>query len=191
MVAATFAPTSTNELEELLAQIRRISLSTADAELVVMAVRQHVSALATGTSSPVNTASVPAAADLDSRSLDADHKPEASEPIPANSKSSSSAATDTPKTNAPAVLSEHHILTHLGTNFYFPNAGVLGPYYLVTKGTAIGIIAGWNHASPLVSDIASAAFCRVRCGLGRAREMMETAIQDGNTKAVSPSPKRR
>ncbi|KAF8433094.1 hypothetical protein L210DRAFT_932925 [Boletus edulis BED1] len=74
-----------------------ISLSTAEAELVVMAVCQHASVLAIGTSFSINIASMPAAANSDSSSLDVDYKPEVPEPIPSDSKSSPSTAMDTPK----------------------------------------------------------------------------------------------
>ena len=51
--------------------------------------------------------------------------------------------TDTPEPDPPVVLSEHYTESHKGVMFYLPMAGVPSPYYLVTKGRAIGIIAQW------------------------------------------------
>ncbi|KAF8442228.1 hypothetical protein L210DRAFT_3644371 [Boletus edulis BED1] len=180
MVTVTSTPASANELEELLALIERVSLSPADAEQVVAVTCQRAGALATGPDSP------PINADIEAPCAASELVGVITTDAPSSPAGAAIADTSSDP-NAPVVLSEHCTMTHNGVEFYFPMPGVSGPYYLVTKGRAIGIIAQWHHASPLVSDISCVVFCKVKC-LTRARKMMETAIDDGNTKDISANP---
>ncbi|KAG6377890.1 hypothetical protein JVT61DRAFT_14677 [Boletus reticuloceps] len=191
MVAVTSTPASANELEELLALIERVSLSPADAERVVAVTRQRAGALATGPDSPSINADIEAPCAADTPPDPDGHMSALVGAIATDTPSglAGAAVADTPSDpNAPVALSEHYTMTHNGIVFYFPMPGVSGPYYLVTKGRAIGIIAQWHRASPLVSDISCAVFCKVKC-LTQARKMMETAIDDGNIKDISANPR--
>lgn len=149
-------------IAEVLALIQSVRLSLAGVEQVIAAARQHASILATGSHlSPINII-VEAPPANNSVLLGADNVPQASDPPPAESKSGSesSSAAGTPDPNAlvvpdppaamdalepdpPVVLSEHYTESHEGITFYLPMPDVPSPYYLITKGRVIGIIAQW------------------------------------------------
>lgn len=48
-----------------------------------------------------------------------------------------------PVISPPGVPSEHHTISHGGVTFLLPLPNVPGPYYLITKGRLIGVVAKW------------------------------------------------
>ncbi|KAF5323916.1 hypothetical protein D9611_008315 [Ephemerocybe angulata] len=62
------------------------------------------------------------------------------------------------------------------------NAVFTGPeerYYVITKGTRVGIFGGWQSTSPYVTGVASASFSR-HCTLQTAFQAYETAFNRGS-----------
>ncbi|KAI5993045.1 hypothetical protein EDD15DRAFT_2367858 [Pisolithus albus] len=60
-----------------------------------------------------------------------------------------------------------------GTYFDVPGPDVVGPYYLVTKGTRIGVLATWTRTAPYVNGVKGACYV----GVPSVKEGVERMIR--------------
>ncbi|KAI6108657.1 hypothetical protein EV401DRAFT_2076766 [Pisolithus croceorrhizus] len=72
---------------------------------------------------------------------------------------------------------------HKGTYFDVPGPDVVGPYYLVTKGTRIGILATWTRTAPYVNGVKGACYVGV-LSVKEGVEHMIKAIELGESLVV-------
>ncbi|KAF8429325.1 hypothetical protein L210DRAFT_3652191 [Boletus edulis BED1] len=82
---------------------------------------------------------------------------------------------------AAAIPSGHYSVTHSGVDFLLPYEGETGPFYLITKGKKVGIIANWEKASPMVHRVCCATYRRLPSGttICKGYQMVKQAIDDG------------
>ncbi|KAG9226989.1 hypothetical protein CCMSSC00406_0008961 [Pleurotus cornucopiae] len=68
-------------------------------------------------------------------------------------------------------------------DYAIPDYNEVGPYYVVVRGTEIGVFAGWDVVSPLVTGVPGAIHRRTATvALGIAR--METALEHGSAAVI-------
>ncbi|KAG6379551.1 hypothetical protein JVT61DRAFT_10050 [Boletus reticuloceps] len=79
---------------------------------------------------------------------------------------------------APVIPAEHFTTSHHGVLFLLPLQNLPGPYYLITKGRSVGVIADWSCASPLVTGVKGAVFHKV-LSVGLGLQSMLSAINNG------------
>ncbi|KAF8833924.1 hypothetical protein BDN67DRAFT_985700 [Paxillus ammoniavirescens] len=77
-----------------------------------------------------------------------------------------------------AIPSRHYTITYNGVVFILPYQGEVGPYYLITWGRLMGVVAQWQKASPLVIGVSGASFRNVT-SVQRGWQLVEDAIDDG------------
>lgn len=133
-------------LELLALSIQSVSLSPDGAERVVAAARQRAGTLETGTDPSLSITMVIEAdsEDLDTLGVPPDSKSSTEPPLTTTGNSDTLPLVPTAHNSPKLVLvSEHKVATHGDSVFYVPARDVSGPYYLITKGRALGIIAGW------------------------------------------------
>ncbi|KIJ13868.1 hypothetical protein PAXINDRAFT_80169, partial [Paxillus involutus ATCC 200175] len=79
------------------------------------------------------------------------------------------------------VPNGHYIATYNEVIFVLPYQGEIGPYYLITQGKLIGVVAQWQKASPFVIGVSGASFSKVS-SVQQGWQRVEDAIDAGQTK---------
>ncbi|KAF7431000.1 hypothetical protein PC9H_006715 [Pleurotus ostreatus] len=66
----------------------------------------------------------------------------------------------------------------IGYAFHLPNPDDEGPFYMITRGREVGIFAGWDITSPLVTGVPGAVF-RAVPSIAAAQTRMVSVIASG------------
>ncbi|KAG9225756.1 hypothetical protein CCMSSC00406_0007766 [Pleurotus cornucopiae] len=131
--------------------------------------------------SPAND-TVPAAAPA-APAANANAPAAAAPPAPAANANAPAAAAPPAPTGPPNGTTAPWVVP-VGYNYHLPEADEDGPYYAVVRGNAVGVFAGWEATSPLVTGVSGAIFRTVpTITSGQARVV--TAINNG-TAAIIP-----
>ncbi|KIJ19292.1 hypothetical protein PAXINDRAFT_153324 [Paxillus involutus ATCC 200175] len=77
----------------------------------------------------------------------------------------------------------HYSVTYNGITFVLPLQEESGPFYLITRGRLVGVIAQWARVCPLVIGVSGAAFHMVS-SMQWGWQMIEAAIDDGLTRVL-------
>ncbi|KAH0826245.1 hypothetical protein J3R83DRAFT_5709 [Lanmaoa asiatica] len=75
------------------------------------------------------------------------------------------------------VPSNHGLGQYNGIVYVHPVQGTRGPFYVITHGRLVGVIANWLAAAPHVHRIEGAIFIKVRL-MATATQLLMTAIDD-------------
>ncbi|KAH7917831.1 hypothetical protein BV22DRAFT_1025661, partial [Leucogyrophana mollusca] len=75
------------------------------------------------------------------------------------------------------IPSGHYTITYNNFIFTLPLQDEPGPYYLITRGRLVGVIAQ-QRASPLVIGVGGASFSKAG-SIHRGWQLVEDAIDDG------------
>ncbi|KIJ09042.1 hypothetical protein PAXINDRAFT_38235, partial [Paxillus involutus ATCC 200175] len=71
----------------------------------------------------------------------------------------------------------HYSITYNAVSFVLPFQEEPGPFYLITRGRLVGVVASWQKASPLVIGVSGASFSKVS-SVHRGWQQVEDAIDD-------------
>ncbi|KAG1868743.1 hypothetical protein C8R48DRAFT_771519 [Suillus tomentosus] len=87
----------------------------------------------------------------------------------------------TPPTVAAAALT--HTRVHRGVIYITPEPNSAGPFYWISRGRRIGVVATWQQTSTYVTGVSHSSYSRIRSAAEGIR-LIEEAIDRGETEVV-------
>ncbi|KIJ10188.1 hypothetical protein PAXINDRAFT_86393 [Paxillus involutus ATCC 200175] len=110
--------------------------------------------------------------------------PTPSVPQVSHSQPTTSSCVNTqPQARSVPIPNGHYPVTYNGVSFVLPFYDGISPFYLITRGKLLGVVAQWQNALTLVIDVSGASFSKVssvRCGW----KQVEDAIDDSLVKIL-------
>ncbi|PBK72083.1 hypothetical protein ARMSODRAFT_972772 [Armillaria solidipes] len=97
-------------------------------------------------------------------------------------------STDAPASPAPAPAAPASAaVVSVGANYEYhtPLPGEAGPFYVVSRGREVGVFAGWEDTSPLITGVSGAVYCSASSYID-AITRIENALHRGNC-AILPA----
>ncbi|KAF9012274.1 hypothetical protein BDZ89DRAFT_1047070 [Hymenopellis radicata] len=77
----------------------------------------------------------------------------------------------------------YHVLP-VGFSYITPAVGTPGPFYAITRGRVVGVVAGWDKASPLCIGVGGAVFRSVP-SIDAGKQVVDSALSAGSCMILS------